>query len=91
MTGGRGAAAAAGRGGGPAPGALAFTDDAQSISFGAAGFLYRCSLTDYQCTKGAAIPAPAAGAAGRGAAPEDDVFAAPEVADDNTQDGMEFL
>jgi hypothetical protein len=39
-TGGRGAAAAAGRGGGPVPGALTFADDARSIEFGAAGFLY---------------------------------------------------
>ena len=40
-TGGRGAPAAAGRGAGPAPGALTFADDAQSIDFGAAGFLYK--------------------------------------------------
>jgi hypothetical protein len=47
QTGGRGAAAAAGRGGtGPAPGALTFSENAQSIEFGAAGFLYKCSLTE---------------------------------------------
>uniref|UniRef100_Q01WT9 Peptidase S9, prolyl oligopeptidase active site domain protein n=1 Tax=Solibacter usitatus (strain Ellin6076) TaxID=234267 RepID=Q01WT9_SOLUE len=90
-TGGRGAAAAAGRGGGPAPGALTFANDAQSIEFGAAGFLYKCSLAAYQCTKGAALPAGTAGAAGRGAAPEDDLLAAPEVAEYNTLDGVEFL
>ncbi len=93
-TGGRGAAAAptGGRGApGPPPGALIFADSTQSIEFGAAGFLYKCTLADYQCTKGAAIPLPATAPAGRGAAPEDDLLAAPEVAGYNTLDGVEFL
>jgi len=89
-TGGRGAGG--GRGAlGPAPGALTFTDSDRSIEFGAAGFLYKCTLTDYQCTKGAALPPPAAGAAGRGS-PEDE---SPDVDDDllavNSLDGIEYL
>ncbi len=69
---------------------MTFADDGQSIEFGAAGFQYKCSLTAYQCTKGAASPA-GGGRGGRGAAPEDDLLAAPEVADFNTLDGVEFL
>src|SRR5438552_3631456 len=46
-----------GRGpGGPTPGALTFSDSDRTISFGAAGFMWKCTLTDYACTKGAALP-----------------------------------
>jgi hypothetical protein len=83
---GRGGNAGAGRGA-PDPGALKFGDDAQSIEFGAAGFLYKCSLTDYTCAKGAALP-PGPNGGGRGAAPEDDLLAAPEVVDYTTSDGI---
>ena len=52
-----------GRGLGPAPGALTFSDRESAIQFGAAGFLWKCTLTDYICTRGDAIPAPRADAA----------------------------
>jgi len=68
---GRGGAAA-GRGGpaGAAPQTAPLTfADPQNLTFGAGGSMYTCKLTDYTCTKGGAIPAPAAGR-GRGGAPE---------------------
>src|SRR6185295_13233883 len=43
-----------GRGAGPAPGALTFSDNNQSIQFGAAGVMWKCTLTSYTCVKGAA-------------------------------------
>jgi len=68
MPGGRGGGGGGGRGG-PAPGALRFVDDETAIEFGANGFLYRCSITEYTCSKGAALPA--TGGRGGAAAPED--------------------
>src|SRR5580658_9739921 len=58
--GGRGGAGGGGRGAaGPAMTApLTFIDDEKAIEFGAAGSMYKCSLTDYACTKGGAIPQP---------------------------------
>jgi dipeptidyl aminopeptidase/acylaminoacyl peptidase len=92
--GGRGGAGA-GRGGfGPVPGALTFSDAEQTIEFGAAGSMYKCTLGNYQCTKGGPIPAPAAGA-GRGNAPQDNpsddngILSAPFVPESNTTDGIE--
>jgi len=87
--GGRGGAATAGRGAGPAPGGLTFLDHETAIQFGAAGFLWKCTLTDYTCTKGDALPQPAAG--GRGNAPEpDDLLAAPEMVGGDPVDGLEW-
>jgi dienelactone hydrolase len=90
MTGGRGGGG--GRGAfGPVPGALRFSDNEQTVEFGAAGFMYICKLSSYQCTKGGPIPAPAA-APGRGNAPEDDgILSAPFVPDSNATDGIEDL
>jgi hypothetical protein len=94
-TGGRGAGGGAGRGGfGPVPGALTFSDSEQTIEFGAAGFLYKCTLGNYQCTKGGPVPAPAAGA-GRGNPSQDDpaddngILSAPFVPESNSTDGIE--
>ena len=56
-----------GRGGSNA-GALTFVDHESAIQFGIAGFLWKCTLTDYTCTKGDALPLPTAG---RGGGPED--------------------
>jgi dienelactone hydrolase len=93
-TGGRGAGGGGGRGAfGPAPGALTFSDNEKTIEFGASGSMYKCTLADYKCTKGGAIPeAPAAGR-GRGgnapeADPEDD--AVPYVPEVNAEDGVEL-
>jgi dipeptidyl aminopeptidase/acylaminoacyl peptidase len=88
--------------GGGAAGALTFTDQERAIEFGAAGFMWKCTLTDYTCTKGAALPqggaAPGRGGRGRGGAPEDespltddDLFASPAILDNDPQDGIENL
>jgi dipeptidyl aminopeptidase/acylaminoacyl peptidase len=87
------APAAGGRGGGaagrgavpteaPQTSPLEFRDNDQAIEFGTGGSLYTCKLTDYTCTKGGAIPMPAAGAGGRGRG------GAPEVDNDNPDQPM---
>jgi len=88
VTGGRGGGAGGGRGG-PAPGALTFIDNERGIQFGASGFLWKCTLSDYACTKGDAIPEPAGG---RGGAPEVDegLFAAPEMEGGDPVDGLAY-
>ncbi|HLK70275.1 MAG TPA: prolyl oligopeptidase family serine peptidase [Bryobacteraceae bacterium] len=53
-----------GRGGAP-QGQLTFVDHESAITFGISGFLWRCTLTDYTCTKGDAI-APPTGRGGGG-------------------------
>jgi dipeptidyl aminopeptidase/acylaminoacyl peptidase len=63
-----GAAAAAGRGGAAQSSPLSFLDNETAIQFGAEGSLYKCSLTDYSCTKGGPIPA-TGGRRGGGQAP----------------------
>jgi dipeptidyl aminopeptidase/acylaminoacyl peptidase len=94
--GGRGGGGgAAGRGGAPAAGALTFTENEQAIEFGASGFLYKCTLADYACTKGAAIPAAAAGGRGRGGSPEDatldpDDPSTTEMPQADVRDGIEY-
>ena len=55
---------------------LTFLDDEHSIQFEIDGTLYKCTLSDYTCTKGGPIPAGARG--GRGAAPEDATLSNPE-------------
>jgi hypothetical protein len=98
--GGRGGGGGGGRGaGGAAPGGLTFVDNEQSIEFGAAGFMYKCTLIDYKCTKGAAIQQPATGGrGGRGGAPaddslatDDDSLAAPMEVGGDPVDGLEYL
>ena len=76
--------------GGPAPGALTFSNNETSIEFGAAGFLWKCDLTAYTCTKGDALPATAAG--GRGGAPYDgdDSTVAPQLVGGDPADGLEY-
>jgi hypothetical protein len=56
-----------GRGGGgggrgaTTSGALTFVDHENAITFGISGFLWKCTLSDYACTKGDALPPPTAG------------------------------
>ncbi len=56
-----------GRGGAVPAGALTFVDHESAITFGVNGFSYKCSLSDYTCNKGEALPA---ATGGRGGAPE---------------------
>jgi len=87
--GGRGAGGG-GRGfGGNAPGALTFVDNEQAIQFGLDGFLYKCTLADYTCLKGAALPQNTGGRGARGGepaaeSPEADMFGGDPV------DGLEY-
>jgi dipeptidyl aminopeptidase/acylaminoacyl peptidase len=72
---------------------LTFADDAGSLEFGTGGFLYKCSLADYTCTKGGPVPQPAAGQ-GRGGAPADEPdgpYASPAMVDSDSIDGIEYL
>jgi len=97
--GGRGGGGARGFGGGGAPGTLSFVDGEKSIEFGISGdFHYTCALTDYKCTKGAAMPAATGGRGGRGGAPaddslasDDDLFAAAAEAGDDPADNLAYL
>jgi dipeptidyl aminopeptidase/acylaminoacyl peptidase len=90
------AAAQGGRGGGGGRGAapgggLTFIDNERSIEFGASGSMYKCSLTDYTCSKGNAIPAVAGGRGG--GAPEAEEEPAPYVSEENggdPADGLEY-
>jgi dienelactone hydrolase len=96
VTGGRGGGGG-GRGFGPLPGALTFVDNERAIQFGASGFLWKCTLADYSCAKGEAIPAAAGGRGGRGGAPQDDsvarsdsLLSAPEMVGGDPVDGLEY-
>jgi len=86
--GGRGGAGRGAAGAGNAA-ALTFLDGENAIRFGASGYLYTCKLSDYTCTRGAALPQPGAG---RGGAPyvadPDDLLAAPAMMDDDDNDGV---
>jgi dipeptidyl aminopeptidase/acylaminoacyl peptidase len=96
---------AGGRGGGGGGGAmppmgaaltapLSFVDQEQAIEFGTGGFMYKCTLADYKCTKGAAITQPAAGGrGGRGNSPDpedDNLLAAPPMFGGDPVDGLEY-
>ncbi|HEX3876725.1 MAG TPA: DPP IV N-terminal domain-containing protein [Bryobacteraceae bacterium] len=87
--GGRGGA---GGRGAPTAGGLTFVDNDQAVEFGVNGFLYKCSLSDYSCSKGASIPAAVPGR--RGGAPEaDDEQPAPWVSENDggdPTDGLEY-
>jgi dienelactone hydrolase len=93
-TGGRGGAGGRGAGAGAPPTSpLTFTDGERSIRFGSGGFLWTCSLTDYACTKGGAIPPVAPGRGGRGGVPADDAddpLASPEMVGGDPADGLEY-
>jgi len=92
--GGRGSGAGRGAAGLGATGALTFVDQERAIEFGAAGYMYKCTLADYTCAKGAALPQ-GAGAGGRGgrgpAADDDDPMASPAMVDAESVDGIEYL
>ncbi len=83
------AARGGGRGAGTAPGALTFTRNETAIEFGVGGFLYSCSLTEYRCSKGGAIPA-AGGRGGRGQAPVDEELEAPTEVGGDPADGLQY-
>ena len=54
----------------PATSPLTFMDEERSIRFGSGGLMWTCTLTDYACTKGGAIPPVAPGGrGGRGGGP----------------------
>jgi dipeptidyl aminopeptidase/acylaminoacyl peptidase len=89
--GGRGGAGGGGRGGAPNPGALSFIDNETGIQFGAAGFLYKCSITAYTCTKGDALPATPPGGRGGAPEPDDNFFTPPEMVGGDPSDGLEYL
>jgi dipeptidyl aminopeptidase/acylaminoacyl peptidase len=72
---------------------LKLADDLSSLTFGTGGSLYRCSLSDYTCTKGGPVPQPMFGRGGRGV-PQDDSdgpYASPLMVDAESIDGMEYL
>jgi len=85
----------AGRGGGGRGGfgpntGLEFLDNESAIQFGSEGFFYKCTLTDYVCTKGAAIIA--GGGARGGAAPDmEEEDPPPYVSEDNGGDPTDGL
>jgi len=90
----------AGRGGPPArggvTGALTFTDQERAIEFAAAGYMWKCDLTAYECKKGAAVPQAPGAPGARGPqdaslSPEDDLLASPAMLDTEVQDGIESL
>jgi dipeptidyl aminopeptidase/acylaminoacyl peptidase len=85
-TGGRGGRGPAG--GPPQTAPLTFLDNERSIQFGTGGFLYKCTLDNYACSKGDAIPQNARG--GRGGAPEDDSQLNPEEPGGDPIDGLEY-
>jgi dienelactone hydrolase len=73
----------------PTTAPLTFLDDQGAIQFGVDGFLYKCTLADYQCAKGGAIAqTPADGAGGRG--PQDDSHFSPEGPGGDPADGLEY-
>src|SRR5207302_9892928 len=87
---GRGGGGGGGRGAVAIPGSLTFLDDERAVQFGASGFLWKCTLTDYVCTKGEAIAQNPV--AGRGGAPraDDSLLAAPEMEGGDPVDGLEY-
>lgn len=83
------------RRGGPPQVPLTFTDEQRAIEFGAAGFRWKCSLTTYACTKGAALgQRPGANGArppeDESFAAADDLLASPMVLEPEMEDGILF-
>jgi dipeptidyl aminopeptidase/acylaminoacyl peptidase len=77
----------------PAVAPLTFADDEKSIEFGIGGSMYKCSLTDYTCTKGGPIPPPSFGRGTRGGAGPEDDLAAPYLTEEqggDPVDGLEY-
>ena len=76
----------------PSTAPLTFLDNESAIQFGTGGSLYKCTLSDYVCTKTGPIPAPNRG--GRDADPEDESLN-PEVSLEgpggDPVDGLEYL
>jgi dipeptidyl aminopeptidase/acylaminoacyl peptidase len=76
----------------PTTAPLTFLDGETAIQFGTGGNLYKCTLSDYTCTKGGPIPRP--GRDGRGAAPEDESLLDPEISPEgpggDPVDGLEY-
>jgi dipeptidyl aminopeptidase/acylaminoacyl peptidase len=76
----------------PTTAPLTFLDGETAIQFGTGGLLYKCTLSDYTCTKGGPIPQP--GRDGRGPAPEDEALFNPEVSLEGSGgdpvDGLEY-
>ncbi len=83
----------------PAPDAIAstaplsFLDGERSIQFGIDGSLYKCTLSDYTCTKGGPIPRGVR--QGRGTAPEDPSLSNPEASLEGPSgapiDGLDYI
>ena len=82
----------------PTPGAapmtapLTFLDNESAIQFGTGGSLYKCTLSDYNCTKTGPIPSPNRG--GRDAEPEDESLNPEESLEGpggDPVDGLEYL
>jgi len=90
---GRGGGGRAAAGAAPQTAPLTIADDEQSLTFGTAGSMYKCSLSDYTCAKNGAIPAGFGGRGARGGAPYDDEQPASYVTEENggdPVDGLEF-
>jgi len=79
-----------GRGAAPTSAPLTFLDGERSIEFGAGGSLYKCSLTEYKCTKEGAISSTGLGRGARGGSPEDEAMANPEGPGGDPLDGLEY-
>jgi dienelactone hydrolase len=70
---------------------LTFIDGERSIRFGSGGSFWTCSLADYTCTKGEAIPQVVPGGrGGRSGAPAEDAEANPEPVGGDPVDGLEY-
>jgi dienelactone hydrolase len=70
---------------------LTFIDGERSIRFGSGGSFWKCSLADYTCTKGEAIPQVVPGGrGGRGGAPPENAEANPEPVGGDPVDGLEY-
>ncbi|HWC99645.1 MAG TPA: DPP IV N-terminal domain-containing protein [Candidatus Sulfopaludibacter sp.] len=76
--------------GGAVAGTLTFLDNESAIQFGNAGFLWKCSLTDYTCTKGDALPAAPGGRGARGGAPLDESLDPPLEIGGDPVDGLAY-
>lgn len=88
-----------GRGGPPGPLAaapptspLTFIDNERAIQFGTGGFVWKCGLSEYVCSKGESIrPDAPFGRRGTGRPPEDDPLYVPEMPGGDPVDGLEYL
>src|ERR1700733_2692659 len=70
---------------------LTFLEGTHAIQFGTDGFLYKCELSDYTCTKGGPIPLPAEGRPGSSYdEAQQNPEADPEGPGGDPVDGLEF-